>query len=217
MGRSSLKPQRRKRPLPPPHLFADNLAPLTFAPAPEVLDWLTAEILMDTGSIHNPEHQHLLSTDLRVLWASAPSRRGGRQVIGTAEEVAFRCSAWQKGRQEQQMREWFGYVPDWLITLDASYCASCSDPEFCALVEHEMCHIAQARDEFGALAFTKEGQPKIKLVGHDVEEFVSVVARYGVGDPNGALAKLAAAARQEPTVSRVSIAGACGTCLLRAA
>lgn len=208
---------KRRRPLPPERLLADPTAPLAFAPAPEVLAWLQAEILEDTGTIHNPDHKHLLSADLRVLWASAPSRRGGRQVIGTAEEVAFRCSAWQKGRQEQQMREWFGYVPDWLITLDASYCAVCDDAAFCALLEHECYHIAQEKDLFGAPAFTKDGLPKIKLIGHDVEEFVGVVARYGVGDPNGALARLAAATRETPQVSRVSIAGACGTCHLKAA
>lgn len=210
------QPPQRKRPLPPASLAADPTA-LTFAPAPEVLAWVRAEILEDTGSIHNPDHGHLLQADIQVLWASAPSRSKGRTVVGTAEEVLFRCSAWQKGRQEQQMRDWFGYVPDWLITLDASYCAICEDAAFCALVEHELYHIAQEKDAFGAPKFTQDGRPKIKLMGHDVEEFVGVVRRYGVGDPNSALAQLAAAARENPEVSRVRIAGACGTCLLRVA
>lgn len=208
------KPPIRKRPMPPHTLFTDPVA--DFQPAPEVLEWLKAEILDETGTIYNPDHQHLLSADIAVLWAAGPSKSKGRSVIGTAEEVTFRCSAWQKGRQEQQMRQWFGRVPDYLITLDGSYCAGCGDAEFCALVEHEMYHIAQEQGMFGP-KFTKDGQPKIAIRGHDVEEFVGVVRRYGVGDPGGALAQLAAAAREQPSVSRVTIAGACGTCLLKVA
>lgn len=115
------------------------------------------------------------------------------------------------------MREWFGRVPAYLITLDASYCRQCSDTDFCALVEHELYHIAQKRDAFGAPAFTKEGLPKLGIQGHDVEEFVGVVKRYGAGDPDGAIARLARAAANQPEVSRANIAGACGTCLLKVA
>jgi hypothetical protein len=40
-------------------------------PAPEVCEWLQAEILADAGSIHNEEHAHLIDADIRVMWASA--------------------------------------------------------------------------------------------------------------------------------------------------
>lgn len=203
--------------MPPARLLEDPTAPMAFLPAPEVLDWLNAEILLDTGSIHNPEHRHLLDADLRVLWASAPSRKMGRAVIGTAEEVAFRCSLWQKARQEQQMREWFGYVPDYLITLDASYCVDCSDTEFCALVEHEMFHIGHKTDEFGAPAFTKDGRPKLYMRDHDVSEFVGVVRRYGVGPATGHVAQMVRAANAAPEVAPIQIAHACGACMRRVA
>lgn len=69
-------------------------------------------------------------------------------MLGQAEPVAFRAGGWQKARAQQQMVEWFGRVPDFLITLAADYCAECSDAEFCALVEHELYHIAQELDGF---------------------------------------------------------------------
>jgi hypothetical protein len=205
----------RKRPVPPLLGFENNRP--EFAPAPEVKTWIQAEILAKDGAIHNPDHRHLLDADWVVLWAAQGFNSKGRGVIGTAEQVLFRCNAWQRGRQEQQLREWFGRVPDYLITLDAGYCAQCEDAEFCALVEHEMFHIAQERGFAGEPLFKRDGTPKLAIQGHDVEEFVGVVRRYGVGDPNGAIAKLARAANSAPEVSRVSIAGACGTCLLRAA
>lgn len=210
-------PPARKRPLPPPGVAALGEDFGRFAPAREVLDWIHAEILAEGGTIHNPDHAHLLDADLEVIWAPGAASSKGRSVIGTAEEVAFRCAAWQRQRQEQQMREWFGRVPTYLITLAADFCATCSDTDFCALVEHELYHIAQQKDNFGQPMFTRDGEPKLRIVGHDVEEFVGVARRYGVGDPGGALARLAAAARGAPEVSRAQIAGACGTCFLKAA
>ena len=203
------------RPTPPADLLEHIF--LTLRPAPDVWDWINAEILADTGSLHNPDHAHLLDASVQVLWASQSFAKQGRTVLGQAEQVMFRAGGWQKARQEQQMREWFGEEPSYLITLAADYCAQCTDAEFCALVEHELYHIAQATDEYGAPKFTQEGLPKLYLRGHDVSEFVAIVQRYGVGHPEGDLARMVEAAKSPPSVSRASIANACGTCLLRSA
>lgn len=196
----------------------DSLGPeLAFAPGNAVWDWILRNIIAVDGAIHNPDHRHLADADVCVLWADGGFTSKMRQVIGTAEEVAFRCNAWQRGRQEQQMGQWFGRVPGFLITLDARYARECSDAEWCALVEHEMYHLAHKHDDFGAPMFSKDGQPKIAIRGHDVEEFVGVVRRYGTGGPDSAVSQLVRAANAPSEVSRVALAGACGTCLLKAA
>ncbi len=191
------------RPAPPQQLDC-------FRPAPELLAWVEQTILAPGGALHNPDHAHLLDADLAFLWAPDAFERAGRTVLGQAEQVMFRAGGWQKARQEQQMIEWFGGVPAFLITLAADYCATCSDVEFCALVEHELYHVGQRLDAFGAPAFDKEGRPKLRIVGHDVEEFVGVVARYG---PSEDVRRLAAAAGAAPAVPRLDIARACGCCL----
>jgi hypothetical protein len=33
-------------------------------------------------------------------------------VLGQCEKVMFNVGGWRKARQEQQMRDWFGFVPD---------------------------------------------------------------------------------------------------------
>jgi len=207
----------RKRPRPPESLIDLEEVYTRLIPAPEIGEWVARQIIATDGLVHNPDHGHLATADIRFLWASQGFRKQGRTVLGQAEQVMIRAGGWQKARQEQQFRDWFGYVPDFIITVDAAYCATCDDASWCALIEHELYHIAQQKDEFGAPAFTKDGIPKLEMRGHDVEEFVGVVKRYGVGDPDGALARLAAAARGQPEVTRSNIAGACGTCLLRAA
>lgn len=203
------------RPLPPPE-FTDPLNS-RYQPAPEVLQWARTAILTEGGALYNEEHAHLEYCDVQFLWAPGSFAKQGRTVIGQCEEMTFRCGPWQKGRQQQQMADWFGRVPDYLITLDASYCLACSDVEFCSLVEHELYHIGQEKDLFGGPAFTKDGMPKLTIRGHDVEEFVGIVRRYGIGHPDGTLAQLVAAANTTPEVAKINIARACGTCLLKAA
>lgn len=34
-------------------------------------EWLQAEILFDTGSIHNEDDAHLVDVDIQVMWASS--------------------------------------------------------------------------------------------------------------------------------------------------
>lgn len=205
-------PKGPLRPFPPMELVEAELP--AFAPAPEVATWVNAHVLADDGALFNPEHKHLREADIGYLWASAGFVKQGRTVLGTCEMVAFRAGGWQKQRQEAQFLAWFGHVPQFLVTLAADYCSTCSDIDFAALLEHEHYHIGQKLDEFGSPAFTKEGAPKLAIRGHDVEEFVGVVRRYG---PSLDVRRLLDAAAGKPEVAAANIAASCGTCLERAA
>lgn len=203
------------RPRPPESLFDAGSWFRRFMPADGVAEWIEACLMREGSPLHNADHQHLRDADIAYLWANQENSSKMRRVVGQCEEVTFRCGSWHKGRQEQQMEEWFGRVPTYLITLDAMYANECSDIEWCALIEHELYHIAQKADEFGAPAFTKDGLPKLGIRGHDVEEFVGIVRRYGIGA--GETAKLIEASKRAPEIGALNIAQACGTCLLRAA
>ncbi|WP_237133795.1 putative metallopeptidase [Pseudohongiella sp. O18] len=204
------------RPVPPETLFDTSKY---FVPAPEVWHWVCDQIISEQGQLYNPDHAHLEHAQIGFLWAAVDNSRKGRKVLGMAEELQFRCGKWQKARQEMQMHEWFGDIlPDFVITLDARYCDSCADADFCALVEHELYHCAQQRDPFGAPKFSRTtGRPMFELKGHDVEEFVGVVRRYGAISPDGKLQELVEAANSKPEVSRANISAACGTCQMKLA
>ncbi|WP_354690904.1 putative metallopeptidase [Phytobacter sp. RSE-02] len=196
--------------------FVEEFSPhIRLTPAEGVYEWVQAQIIADGGHLHNPDHFHLTDADIAFMWASSAFAKKGRSVLGQAEEVAFRAGGWQKARMEQQMYEWFGHQPDYIITLAADFCLQCTDLEFCALIDHELYHIAQKTDEFGAPAFYREtGKPKLCLRGHDVEEFVGVVRRYGASRD---VQELVDAANQPAEVAHIDIARACGTCMLRLA
>lgn len=203
------------RPLPSVE-FVEEFAPyIKLIPATGVREWVIEQIISEDGVLHNPDHLHLLDADLRFMWASSGFAKRGREVLGQAEEVMMRAGGWQKARMEQQLYEWFGHKPDYIITLAGDFCSQCSDLEFCALVEHELYHIAQATDEFGAPKFNKEtGKPVLKMRGHDVEEFVGVVRRYGASKE---VQEMIDAANQPAEVAHLDIARACGTCLMKLA
>jgi len=221
------------RPRPPHALCREALlaAQEAFAPAPEVERWLRRAIVGGVPAVGdasapspllNPDHRHLDHASIGVLWTNVAHTRQGRVVLGTAElpAKALKGSAWAKGRQLLQLRAWFGGVlPDFLITLSAPYAAQATDAQWCALVEHELYHCAQARGPYGVPRFSPEtGMPLWAIRGHDVEEFAGVVARYGA-DVTGTRALVDAAIAHDAGrgVRLEAIAGACGTCLRAAA
>ena len=206
----------RARPYPPEVMFGlDDFK--SFVPATDIADWVEATFFDPSSPVANPEHYHLANAHIGYLWTVVENNRKGKRVIGQCETGSPQgaMGKWSKARAEQQVVEWFGSVPDFIITLDAEYCRQCGDAEFMALVEHELYHAGQEHDEFGSPKFTKYGAPKFAMRGHDVEEFVGVVRRYGAGAAH--IQPLIDAANARPEIAKVDIARACGTCQLRAA
>jgi hypothetical protein len=202
------------RPGPPLNLIEVTEEPM-FAPAPDLIQWAVETFIESGATLYNEDHKHLNFATLGALWTNVPNGRAGRRVIGQCEMGLPPMSKWGRARVERQLLDWFGAVPDFLLTFDAEYASSCSDAEFMALVEHELYHAGQERDQFGAPKFRKSGLPAFAMRGHDVEEFVGVVRRYGA-DAAGVRA-MVDAANSGPEIASVFIAQACGTCQLRAA
>jgi hypothetical protein len=203
----------RSRPRPPQSLLSIDSA-AGFVPAPDLVQWISATFLEEGAALENPEHIHLRDATIGALWTSVGNSRRGRQVIGQCEigKPTGTMGKWSRARAEQQITEWFGCIPDFILTFDAGYADSCSDARFMALVEHELYHAGQDTDEFGMPRFRKDsGMPAFCLKGHDIEEFVGVVRRYGA-DAAGVTAMIEAA-KEGPTVAAAEIDFACGNCL----
>lgn len=188
-------------------------------PAPDLAQWAMRTFIEDEAPLYNAEHFHLQQARIAFVWASVDNARQGNLIVGQCELMPpMAMGKWARARVDQQLEDWFGESPDFLITLDARYAAQCDDLEFCSLVEHELLHAGQERDRWGAPRFLKSGRPKFAMRGHDVEEFVSIVARYGVAGGAGSTRALVEAAKHKPQVGTVQISQACGSCrLLRAA
>lgn len=202
------------RPAPPDellHSLGDR-----FEPAEDLREWIITTFIDEGGELHNPDHAHLAQAQIGVLWTNCENARNMRAVIGQAELMPpMAMGKWQRARACQQIEEWFEDIPDFLLTFSARAAAMMDDASFCALVEHELYHCGQKQDSYGMPKFTQDGLPSFGIRGHDVEEFVGVVARYGPAASG--VAEMVEAANKRPTVALADIAGACGTCSLKAA
>jgi len=202
------------RPRPPEILIDEEYQGIIyFIPAPELDSWIRKSFLDDNSKLYNEEHIHLARADFRCMWTNVPNVKGQMRIAATAEMPFCRGSAWQKARQIMQYQEWFGGVPDFLLTFDAPLANIATDLQFTARVEHELYHCAQAKDEFGSPKFSGDtDQPVFTMRGHDVEEHVGIMRRYGPLGCAGATIAFLDAAEREPEIGQVEILGACGTC-----
>ena len=208
------------RPFPPIELLdqAEQEEAIRLAPAPELKEWVVKNWLTVGGELHNPDHDHIaeLLHDneefLAFAWASSAAVSKKRMVLGQCEKVMFNQGGWKKARQEQQMRDWYGFVPQYLITIDATYCEQANDRDFCRLIEHELYHIGVERDEDGEVIYSDHtGLPKHYLAGHDVEVFFGEIRQHGV---DSSVQRLLEIAKNAPFASETNIAACCGNCLV---
>lgn len=200
--------ERRPRPL--AEVFASPYR--EFFPDLGLQAWIRETFIDSDGPLFNPDHQHLQSANIGCLWTARPNNRQMRSVIGQAEMPQFQGNAWTRGRQIQQIIEWFVEEPDFILTFSAHAALGLDDASWCALVEHELYHCAQAVNQYGLPKFNKDGMPVFAIKGHDVEEFIGVIRRYGVGASGESTQMLVQAAQGEPEISRAMMNMACGTC-----
>ncbi len=187
-----------------------------FIPCPKTSDWLRETFLNKNSPLYNVEHDHLNSAEIGVLWTNAYNSRHMKQIVGTAElaKPPASLSKWAKARWEYQMLQWFGdKVLDFVITLYAPYFAGVDEVEQCSGTEHELYHCGQALDGFGLPKFSRTtGKPIFGIRGHDVEEFVGIMKRYGPTAGAGDSLAFAMVSRIDPEITRKDFAGMCGTC-----
>lgn len=184
-----------------------------FEPDLQAMAWAFETVIDEGSPLCNEDFAHLRGASIGWLWTNEPNSRHGRSILATCELTgSIMGSKWQRARMEHQILEWFEDMPDFILTFYAPAVAMMEDREFMALVEHELCHAGQALDLFGSPKFNRQtGRPIYALRGHDVEEFVSVVRRYGSTSPE--LDAMLEAVQEGPELSMPSIARVCGNCL----
>lgn len=194
----------------------DHDAPEVFVPAPAFAEWIKETFIGGSGPLANADHAHLLEARIGVLWTNAINIAKQRTILATAEIPQIQAGGWKRARFEWQLRQWFPEPIDFLLTFSGPECAVLDDRSFCALVEHELYHCAQAEDQFGSPKFRRDsGEPMFALRGHDVEEFTGVIRRYGATSAD--VRALVQAANARPLIDGASIDIACGVCAAIAA
>ncbi|MGC2239134.1 MAG: putative metallopeptidase [Pyrinomonadaceae bacterium] len=200
------------RPRPPELLLEPYVGIDFFVPAPELEEWARLAFLSDDSPLFNEDHIHLSTAHIGYLWTNVPNEKAGQIIAATCEIPFFRGNAWQKHRQIMQMQEWFGDIPDAVITFDARLADICSDLQFCGRADHELYHIRHAVNKLGEPLFDDAGQPKFAPKGHDVEEHTGIMRRYGPGGCAGDTIAFIEASMRAPEIGEIELIGVCGSC-----
>lgn len=151
----------------------DDLEPFRLPNAGDGLDAVVDAVLA------MPEHEHLVDNDIDVafLFRNHEKFIGGRFILGTTYEPSVQGSL--RDVFEWMVKRLLGRVPQFLVVLDASYWNASNERKREILVFHELSSIQQKVDKYGAPRFNMDGLPVYGIAAHDVEEFTSVVRRYG--------------------------------------
>lgn len=145
-----------------------------------------------------PEHKPLAEHEVQFgyLMRNTPKEKGGKTELGSVHAVKTMAQGAFKDLFGMMLARLLGSLPDYVIVINAPWWEQASARDREALIYHELCHVKQTIDEFGALKFDKDGYPVWRIVEHDLAEFNAVVARYGAwqGDISGFLAAARGAA-----------------------
>lgn len=128
-----------------------------------------------------PEHLPLHEHDVQFGWLmrGVPKEKGGKTELGSVHDVKTMFQGAFKDFGLQLLEGMLGYLPQYVVVINGPWWEQASAMEREALVFHELSHVKQAVDKFGALRFNRDGNPVFRIVGHDIEAFGVEVQRYG--------------------------------------
>ena len=128
-------------------------------------------------------------TRFAVIWRTKAWRSKGQTVLGTCQAVPLKeRELWSRG----------GRVPLWRLTISLPYWLLATEMERHRLIHHELSHavLQESEQEDGTALETPSTQ------GHDIEEGLPTLARYGARDT--AQAALLFAAIMHPRTRRIA-------------
>jgi Putative phage metallopeptidase len=132
-----------------------------FVPAPEV-----AEIANDLIPKYHP---HLVDCRIEYVFINKVPKKGRKETWGTMKKITSLAAylGADKKAQEQGVND-----PFFVMTISQPVWEELGIKEKTALVDHELCH--------GGVETDDEGDVKLGIIPHDVEEFSCIVERYGL-------------------------------------
>lgn len=131
--------------------------------------------------MQNPVHVHLHDADVQFGWLmrADPKDKGGKRELGSVHAVKTMAQGAFKDLFLQLLERMLGTMPEFLVVLDAEFWEQATDTQREALIWHELAHVRQALDKYGAPRFDRDGLPVFSIFDHDITAFNSEVARYG--------------------------------------
>ena len=135
--------------------------------------------------MQHPTHAHLEDNEVTFGWLmrADPKIRAGKVTLGSVHDTKTLAQGAFKDLFTMMLERLLGFVPQYVVVLDANFWEGASDTQREALIWHELAHVRHGVDQYGAQRYDRDGNPVYELVSHDIEAFRSEVARYGAWTP----------------------------------
>jgi hypothetical protein len=111
-------------------------------------------------------HGHLIGARVDFIFRSKPAKSKGQELLGKARKVSGLNAYLAGGNESDGSEEFF------VIELSAQHWKELTESQKRALVDHELEHCVADEDD--------NGNWKLGIAPHDVEEFASVLKRHGL-------------------------------------
>lgn len=127
-------------------------------------------------------HEHLQGAEIAYVFRDEEIRTGSKVEWASAHLAARLVSSRHWGRMLRwSIKQLTGIDPDFVMLIDRNIWDGLSPEQKLALVDHELCHMAQSEDADGLPRFNQvTGEPIWCIRPHDVEEFDEIVRRHGL-------------------------------------
>jgi hypothetical protein len=135
--------------------------PTKFVPAPEV------EAI--AKNLIPKYHPHLADSRIEYVFINNVPKKGGKEVWGTMRKITS-LAAYLGA--DQHSKEQGVNDPFFVLSISRPVWDELGTKERTALVDHELCH--------GGVEVDEEGDYKLGIIPHDLEEFSCIVERYGM-------------------------------------
>ena len=131
-------------------------------------------------------HAHLAENEITFGWLmrTEPKVKAGKVTLGSIHDTKTMAQGAFKDLFLMMLERLLGFVPMYVVVLDAEFWGAASDTEREALVWHELAHCQHATDQYDAPKYDRDGNPVYALKGHDIEAFKSEVERFGAWTPD---------------------------------
>ena len=114
-------------------------------------------------------HPHLKDVRIEYVFIDKVPLKGGSEIWGSMRKISS-LPAYFAASEDDKLD---GYAePFFAMIISSPIWENLPEAKRRALVDHELCHAKVEED--------KDGNPKLKIAPHDLEEFTEIVKRHGL-------------------------------------
>jgi hypothetical protein len=136
---------------------------------PEDAEGVQNEWYKEKDNLIAQYHSHLVEFRIGLMWKRGwKPDKDGKLILGMARKAS---------ESDRQIHGYHGMI---YLNEEFYHEPQTTHDQKIAVLDHELCHFAPEKDKNGDTRKDEDGEPCIRVVRHDLEEFECIVNRRGL-------------------------------------